>query len=167
MDVEGRKRLFLITVLSGVVFVGLANNVLSQMEYTVTERLFYITLLHGGICGALFSHELLSKSTDVQDFLLALQFLLTAPVYMIVRRIWGFQHTGFALGLFYSLIFQALRPILSKLLYKCYHWARQVPRRVSRLFLRQDGGILLRLPPELRLEVYSHLMPSNQPLSVS
>ena len=31
----------------------------------------------------------------------------------------------------------------------------------------QEEGILLRLPPELRLKVYSYLLPINQPLSVS
>lgn len=166
---KDEKILFVISVLSGVLFVGLANGVLSHMEYTVTERIFCITLLHGGIYGVLCYNSAFSKSMDVLEaymFVFGLQSL-TTPVYMIVWIVWGFQHTGFSLGLFYSLILQKLRPSLSKLLYKCYHWAHQVPRRVSRLFLRQDGGILLRLPPELRLNVYSHLLPSDQHLSVS
>lgn len=106
-----------ITVLCAVLFVSLADGVLSHLEFTITERIFLITLWHGGMYGALCYNVVFKSINNILEaymFIFGHQSLKT-PVDMIVWIIWGFQHTGFPLGLFYSLILQPLRPILSNL----------------------------------------------------
>jgi hypothetical protein len=171
---EDRNKLLCNIVLGGMVLAVLANVVLSNMGYTVTERIFWVTVVLGRIYGALLYNAPFSSEFGVCTLIMALQFLLLPPVYLILWIEWGFQHTGFALGLVCSLILQPLIPLTFKRLYDCYlvsrRWIRQVPGRISRLFKsprRHEDEGFLRLPPELRLKVYSHLLSSNQPSSVS
>jgi hypothetical protein len=119
-----------------------------------------------------FVYSMITGSRDVRYMLLLISLLLVLPAFdMIVCMMLGTQSIGFTLEMLFIFLRKTLGLLRTKLLYKCYlaslHWARQVPRRILRRFRHQDGGILLRLPPELRLEVNSHLLPSKQPSSVS
>jgi hypothetical protein len=141
----------------------------STLDETSMEAIFAVWTF---LITVSFVCNMFTGSRDVRYMLLLISLLPVLPAFdMIVCTMLGTQSTGFTLGMLFGFIRQTLGLLRLKLLCKCYlasrHWARQVPRRILRLFRHQDGGILLRLPPELRLEVYSHLLPSNEPLSVS